>query len=227
MNYELIRDANNLGVMYGRSRPLSLQVEASTTPLIDADLLKVHCSIDGSVFDDLLDLYQQIAIRWAEDVMKRTILSRSHILTLSDFPRTTYPPLMLLPRGTTRAIESIAYQSGGQENTLRGATSTTVGADYIEDLRGENGGRITPNVGQSWPSVDCDHVSPVRITFTAGWASADVVPAPIKHAVMVAVSDCFEFRGSADMQTQLYLGGKGFDARTAMLSSYVVTRLGY
>jgi hypothetical protein len=224
MQYDALDVSRNLGVMYGRARPLSLRVERTSATVLDQDLLKAHCRVDGDDLDDLLTFYEQVAIQWAEREMYRSILSREHVFIVSDFPR-AYPQALALPRGLCSSVDKIEYYLSGQLNTLYGPSSGSPGgSDFLEDLGSENGGRVAPLVGRSWPSVDLDHITPVAVTYTAGWEDTDV-PADIKHALMFAVADCLEFAGSADLLNQISHGGKAFDARRALLSGYVVTQL--
>jgi hypothetical protein len=210
--------------MYGRAKPLSIAAARSSEAILDQDLLKTHCRIDGDAMDDLLTMYEQVAIQWAEHETRRSILSRQHTFTVSDFPR-AYPQHLVLPRGLCTSVDKIEFYRGGDLNILYGPTSGSPGgSDFLEDLSSENGARIGPLSGQSWPSVDVDHISPVKIVYTAGW-EADEVPADIKYALMFAVQDCIEFTGSADMLAQLQMGGSAFNARNALLNGYVITRL--
>jgi hypothetical protein len=64
-----------------------------------------------------------------------------------------------------------------------------------------------------------DSPAPVTIHFTAGWPTAQV-PQDIIHAILFAVSDSLELRGSADIGR----AGSAFDAREALISAYRLTR---
>lgn len=206
--------------------PIALEIDPPAgspepDPPISLDLARQHCAADeGNELDDLLELYIQAAVSWAEGAMHRAILARTHRWILRGFPRTVDQTIRL-PRGRTQAIESIAYTSNGVVSTLTGPTSSTPGTGYQEDLRGDSGGRLMPLRGETWPSVDCDVVSPVVITFTAGWTVADDVPADIKHAMLFAVSDALELRGTADLVT----AGRNFETRELLISGWRLPRM--
>lgn len=163
---------------------------------LSLETLKEDLRISIDDLDDvLMNQYIPDAVEWAEGVMHRSILSRTHRWILSCFPygadQTIY-----LPRGKAQAVTSIAYVSGGVTTTLRGPSSgSPVGTDYQEDLRGHRG-RILPNVGSSWPSVDIDVPSPVVITYLAGWDFEDV-PRDIRRALTARVSDSLELPNSS------------------------------
>lgn len=200
--------------------PLQLDIDPlASSPLpVDLDLIKTHAAIDGTDFDTLLPVYLFAAIDWAENAMHRTIFARPHRWILWDFPHADFKGIRL-PRGKAQSVEKIEYVAGGQTVTLTGPSSDTPGTDYREDLRNDAGGLVMPLAGQSWPSVDYDTPAPVTIHFTAGW-QADEVPSQIIHALLFAVSDAFENRGSADLGSN----GANLLAREALISSYRLVR---
>lgn len=201
--------------------PLRLDVvalEASPFPL-SLSLARLHCGIDGTDFDELLELYALGAITWAENTMHRTVFARSHTWVLRDFPRDACQEIRL-PRGKTVSVESVAYVSGGQTLTLTGPSSGSPGGTgFQEDLGSDDGGLLKPNRSNAWPSVDVDAVAPVVITFTAGYATA-AVPADITHAMLFAISDMYDTRGSAD----LTIFGKNLTTRESLISPYKLHR---
>jgi uncharacterized phiE125 gp8 family phage protein len=200
--------------------PILLDVstlDASPLPL-SLTLAKQHLAEDSTDNDELIETYILAAIKWAEGQMRRTIYSRSHSWTLKDFPRGPDQTIRL-PRGKTQSVESIAYVSGGSTVTLTGPSSgSPAGTDYQEDLRGDDGGILLPLSGASWPSTDIDAIAPVTVTFTAGYLAAEV-PQDIIHALLFAISDAFENRGTADMSA-----GRNFDTRQALISPYRLHR---
>lgn len=214
-----------------RLNPLSLTIRTPdiATP-VDPDILKAHLAVDGSSLDDLLAVYLQAATTWAEGSMHRSIMARSHEWVLKDFPRRCNrldTEEIVLPRGLTQSVDSITYtDSGGTSRTMYGPSSgsPTQSVSFQEDLRSDDGGRLRPIRGRCWPSVDCEAVSPVVITFRAGWEDPVDVPAPITHALMFACSDMLEMRGTADLAVlqSIASSGKTFDAREALISQYVV-----
>jgi len=200
--------------MYGRMRPIALEVEESSSLILDQDLLKAHCAVDGDSLDDLLAAYEAAAIAWAEGEMHRTLLARSHSFTVTDFPRFGRQEV-LLPNGLCQAITGVQYSSNGNIETL---------SDYRSELGSENGGRLYPPRGTSWPSVDLDAPAPVVFNYTAGWETAAAIPANIKHALMFAVEDMLDVRGVTDLAALMAIAASGrtFDTRSALISRYVI-----
>src|SRR5262245_14403830 len=112
--------------------PIRLDIDAlETSPLpISLELLKTHLSIDFGDLDDLIELNLAAAIAAFEAETHRTVLRRVHRWSLADFPRATYQRIRL-PRGKTRAVNSIEYVAGGTVHTLLGASSASpASTDY-------------------------------------------------------------------------------------------------
>lgn len=153
---------------------------------ISLDLIKTHCSVDGIDYDSLLPVYLFAAIRDFENITHRTVYRRGHRWVLEDFPQGACREIHL-PRGKTSAVEKIEYVSGSQTITLRGPSSgSPPGTDYLEDLRGDDGGALMPPDGQPWPVANYLHPAPVTIHFEAGW-SAGEVPADVVETILFGV----------------------------------------
>lgn len=200
--------------------PLRLSVGAldmSPSPL-DLDLVKQHLAVDDTDSDELIESLTRAAIHWAEGAIHRSVYARSHSWVLQDFPRCDYGRLRL-PRGRTQSVENIVYYSSSSSTTLTGPSSAVAGTGYREDLQDDDGGYLMPPYGADWPDVDFDNPAPVTINFTAGWTAAQV-PEDVIHAMLFAVSDGFELRGSAD----LAVGGSAFQVREALISPYRLKR---
>ena len=150
--------------------------------------------------------------------MHRTIYSRSHSWVLANFPFDCGQEIRL-PRGKTQSIESIEYVNGQTTYTLNGPSGSPAGSDWQEALAGDDGATIRPPQGDVWPSVDYDAIAPVTINFTAGWLAAEV-PDDIRHALLFAIGDAFDTRGSADQTTF----SQNFKTRDWLISPYKLVR---
>lgn len=199
-----------------------LAVDASPW-LLDEAMVKTHCRIDDNSEDDNLQVYIAAAILWAESVTHRAVISREHRWVLSRFP-CGGDGTIRLPRGRCSAVAGIDYSSGGVVTTWRGPSSpiSPAGTDYQEDLGGDDGAVLMPPRGSVWPASDCDVPAPVTITFTAGWAAADI-PRDLLAAVLLAIADLFDMRGDGNMNVEK--GGRTLGARTALASAYILPRI--
>jgi uncharacterized phiE125 gp8 family phage protein len=197
-------------------KSITIDIDEPASLPIDLELLKSDLRISSDSLDDvLMEQYIPDAVSWAEGVMHRAIIAREHRWILSDFPRGT-DQTIILPRGKVQSVASIAYSSGGSVTTLTGPSSGTspVGSDYQEDLRG-HAGRLMPNRGSSWPSVDADVIAPVVITFTAGWTNHTTVPADIRRAITASVFEAMELNGLLVTKT-----GFDVDFRDKLISAW-------
>ena len=180
---------------------VSITPAAATGLVITLDRVKQQCKIDGTDFDDQLqDIYMPAALEWAENGTHRAIEQRSHTWVIRDFPRTNNG-ILHMPRGKAQSVTSIVYYSNGSPITLTGPTSgSPIGTDYQELLTSDAGGILMPNRGESWPTVDDDVPAPITITYSAGWATADI-PLDLVNAMLLYISDALNVPGTADFGT--------------------------
>lgn len=195
-------------------RSITIDIDEPEDLPLDLETLKTDLRISSDSLDDvIMQQYIPDAVEWAEGVMRRSIIARPHRWIVSEFPCGD-DPTIYLPRGKIQSVTSIVYSYNGATTTLRGPSSgSPVGTDYQEDLRGHQG-RIMPNRGESWPSVDDDVPAPVVITFNAGWPAASV-PADIKRALTASIFGAMELDGLLTIKS-------GFDAefREKLLSGW-------
>lgn len=176
-------------------KQIAIDSDAITSQPLDLALLKQDLRITHSELDYAITTqYIPDAVAWAEGATHRAIALRAHRWIIDEFPYGACGQTLYLPLGRVTAVASVAYSSGGTITTLRGPTSgSPAGTDYQEDLRG-NSARLMPPRGGAWPGVDVDVPSPVVVTFTAGWAAADL-PADLRRALIVSVAHALELGG--------------------------------
>jgi uncharacterized phiE125 gp8 family phage protein len=201
--------------------PIAIDVDTlDASPLpVDLTLIKAHCSVDFADQDALLEAYLLAGIKAFEDTTHRTLLRRAHRWTLWDFPRTVFGQIRL-PRGKTRAVTRIEYSLNGSTDTLTGPSSTPAGTEYLEDLRGDDGGIVMPPRGGCWPTPDCDVPAPVVITFEAGW-SADELPQDALNALLFYVRMSLDGLRGAEDPTR---NAASLETWEALVSGYRLSR---
>lgn len=209
------------GIVY----PLSISGGArNTTSPLDFDLLKTHLGITNEDLDDLVTLWESVAVEWAEDYMQRAIMSRQFRFVIKDFPRCG--SAIRLPMGKTISVDSLQYSDGGNTYTIYGPSSGSPGSDgFQEDLNDDSGGLIMPNRNATWPSVDSDVPAPVVINFTSGWATVASVPVRIKHALMFTVADLLELRSNTDLMAAVANNGAWLTTRQNLLADHRILRV--
>lgn len=102
-------------------------------------------------------------------------------------PKSRYPGEIVIPLPPLQEIDSVKYID------TNGALQTLDTSTYRVIDRGQDPSSITPVYGTCWPSTRFDPES-VQITFTAGYADADSVPAKIKSAMKLMIGHLFSHR---------------------------------
>lgn len=176
-------------------------VEPPSQRIVTLAEMKAHLRVDHDEDDELIDAYMLAAEQRLDGptgITGRAFRSQRLRATYHGFGQSIclpFPPLI--------SVESLTYlDSNGDEQTFAEADQWRV-----IGIGAPGGGSIVPLYGVSWPSVQST-TDPdlVRVTFTAGYYSAvspgdDPLPATIKAAVKLMVSDWYEFRPSTVIGT--------------------------
>lgn len=162
----------------------------ATTP-VSLEEAKAHLVVDHAADDDLILLLIAAATTYAEDFCHRVFVAQTWQALFPAFP--VAPPsnpcadvYLELRRGTLVPDGLVVkyLDTNGTEQTLDAST-------YLVDDASDPGRlRLAPDA--SWPSVQT-RWDAVRVTYTAGWNEGEV-PAPIKQAVLLLVSQMYEHR---------------------------------
>lgn len=162
---------------------LDTVTEPSAEPL-SLQEVKTALRIDGSDEDTFLERLISTARRLVEQWTGRALVSTEYRATYQGFPSGT--SYFELPRTPVTAIGSIVY-------TNTSAASTTLAADqYTVSLGdGMRRARIVPAYLSWWPQTR-GHIDDVAITFTAGYADADLVPSELRDLCWMVVDYCYK-----------------------------------
>ncbi len=149
------------------------------------------------------------ARRNVENVTNRVLMTQTWSYYLDSWPRgdsieIPYPPL--------QSVSVVEYtDSAGTVHQL------VEGTDYTVDTVSEPG-RIVLVFWRTWPTAQLDPNNPIKITFVAGYQSADVVPAEIKQAILLMVSHLYRIRQPV-LDQDMSIVPMGYDS---LLASYRV-----
>lgn len=183
---------------------ITLDIDAPPSFPVDFDVLKADLRIGGSELDFALrEQYIPAAVSWCEGIMRRSLIKREHRWVISDFPRGAEQTLWL-PRGVVQSVTKIDYRQNGSTLTLTGPTSPVTSpvspVEYQEHLAG-HAGRVAPLRGETWPSADLDDLTPVTVTYQAGWPTFETVPADIRRVITAHVYESLENNGLLTLRT--------------------------
>ena len=189
-------------------------------------VVRRHLRVDNSLDDDLIQFYLDSATAWVQDVLGRALLTQTLEWTMADAPPLSggavvpgFLPILPMafswgmlwqrqlefPRSPVQSVSSIAVTD------LNGVVRTLESADFVPSL-GAGTGRLRLN-SPATPG------SSVAVRFVAGYGDdAQSVPAPIRNAALLLMTDLYENRGDA--------GGEMPPAVMRLLWPYRVTFFG-
>lgn len=169
---------------------LLTQITAPTVEPVDAADVRAHTKIDQGAEDPLLEVLIASARALAEAETGRQFVTATWEAIYDGFPCASE---IVLPRPPLVSVSSVKYlDTSGTEQTW--STSNYV----VEAPSGETAapGRLRLAYGVSWPTTQCVARS-VRVRYICGYGSASspaAVPAGIRHAIMVGVSEAYKNR---------------------------------
>ena len=170
--------------------PLTYETEPLTTP-IDLDELKTHLRIGNSTtYDSYLTLcIKALAeesgvnniLQWA---FKRQLIEATLVFTLKDFHRK-----LELPRPPLQSVTSVEYRD------TDGVWTSVDAQNYEVNIDAEPG-FVRFSDDFAFPSLFSDEEYPVRVTYVAGYATSNDVPANIRLWAYNVIGDIWQNRSS-------------------------------
>jgi uncharacterized phiE125 gp8 family phage protein len=113
----------------------------------------------------------------------------NRVLMPQTIETSVYPHGLFFPVLPARSVVNISYVDNA------GATVPLDSAFYVTDFYQEPP-LLLPAYGISWPAAQAG--SPLRIRYEAGYASAEDVPAPLKHWILLAIGTMYEHRATVE-----------------------------
>jgi hypothetical protein len=183
------------------------KVTDATVEPIGVDEARRHLRglADGETDEDLAALITD-ARTACEDRLQRSIMPTTWLLTRDTFPglpgivqgmsgltgyerasQMRVPNALQLHKPPVTAVAWVKYVDAS------GVLQTLDPTQYLVDFKKEPA-EITPAYGLAWPLTRVQ-AGAVTVQYTAGWATAALVPAPIKRWIKMAMTDLYENRG--------------------------------
>lgn len=162
---------------------LSCTVQPTAEPVSLIEV-KDWLRVDTDDENDLLQGLLRAARLEAEKVLRRQLMRATWRYTLDAFPASD---AILLPFPPLYTVGSVYYTDANGTSTLLSAATYYTVDTYAEP------GRILLNYDQVWPQTR-DTTDAVVITFTAGYASALLIPESVKTGIKMCVAHWFEYR---------------------------------
>lgn len=143
---------------------------------------KLHCRVDATDEDSLIDSYIAAATNHVELYTGRAIMAQTWELVLDDFSDS-----ILLPKGPVQSITSVKYYD------IDSALQTLATDQYTLDNVSDPAWLVRPT-DVTYPDV-ADGVNNVIIRFVAGYTS---VPEAIRAAILILVSHLYDNRAAGE-----------------------------
>lgn len=167
-----------------------VEFTAPTEEPVTAAEFRSHARVDENTEDTLIGYYIKTARQIAEEYCNRSFVTTTWKRYMDCWPDTD---VITLPKSKVSAVSSITYYD--EDGTQR----TWSSSQYDVDLSSQPA-RIVPAVGYTFPTLRAGKLSPICITFVAGYGAADTVPEGIKTAIKFMVSHLFENREPGDLE---------------------------
>jgi uncharacterized phiE125 gp8 family phage protein len=156
-------------------------------PLADARV-QLNLTADDDHHDDAVTSSRDLAIGWLEGYASVSLQERDWLWVLDQFST-----VIELPRGPLSDVPEVKYYDGD------GTDLTIDAADYSF---GRN--RLVAAVGAAWPYAN-GYPGGVRVTFTAGFATADDIPLNLMASLKLATTAFFENRSNPDLRVAMMM----------------------
>lgn len=160
--------------------PLQLVSPVQLEPVTLAEA-KGHLRVTSSDEDGLIDALIVAARSWAENFTGRALLPQ-----VWDYFLNCFEDPIEIPRPPLISVASIKYVD------TDGVLQTLATTEYSVDTAADRG-LIRLAYGKTWPSIR-SQANAVTVRFTAGYADAATMPAPIRSACLLIIGELYERR---------------------------------
>jgi uncharacterized phiE125 gp8 family phage protein len=154
-------------------------------PLADARV-QLNLTEDDTFHDASVTAARDAAIGWAEGYTGRSLQERDFLWELEQFTTVLVSPIAPVTSATISY-----YDSDGTDTEI----------DAADFILGNN--RLISALTTAWPYAD-GRPGGIRVTLTAGYATADDIPPYLMAAVKLAMSAMFENRANPDLSGAMF-----------------------
>jgi uncharacterized phiE125 gp8 family phage protein len=178
-----LRGAESQGAI---NKDIRMSLAMTSPPAVEPvtiDDAKTHMRVDGTAEDALIGSLVLTSRLHIESALSLALITQSWRLTLDRWPRGNHVDLPLTP---LQAIDEINVKDA------YGTSSIIPAEHYLVDLAARPGRVVWNKAVPPSPGLPAKGI---EIDFTAGFgATADSVPAPLKHAILMLTAHWYEHR---------------------------------
>jgi uncharacterized phiE125 gp8 family phage protein len=151
---------------------------------------KAHLRVDGDAEDILIGSLVLTSRLHIEAALGLALITQSWTLALDRWPRGNHIDLPMTP---LQSVDDVRVVNGA------GIAMIIPAESYLVDLASRPGRLVWNNTIPPIPGLPANGI---EIDFTAGFgATADSVPAPLKHAILMLTAHWYEHRDPDDIGT--------------------------
>lgn len=134
--------------------------------------------------DDDAEITSKIngAVRSAEQYLQRKLVTQTWKMFLDSWPAS-----IKVLFGDLQSVTHIKYTDSDEAQHTFDSPKYLVDTDSVP-------GRIILKTGETWPTVTLSPKNPIEVQFVTGYGAAADVPQDIKDAILITVSDRFNYR---------------------------------
>lgn len=170
---------------------MDYQWTVTTAPVAPNDvpvtvlLARQQCRIPDESYDEMLALMIRSAARYVETVARLILCPQTIRVVFPGFPCGN--AAMRLPMTPVRGTVTLEYVASDAANS-----TTWTALTGFQAWTDGNPALLLPAVNTQWPNTMIEAVPSVRASYTAGFASAAVIPTSLKQAVLMIVRATYE-----------------------------------
>lgn len=159
---------------------------------------KTHLRVVETAEDDYIEANITAARMQVENFTNLCLITTTFRLNLDRFPARTRLPwpecaAIEIPRPPLQSVTSITYVD------VNGVTQTLATTEYQVDSDCRPA-RIVPAYGKTWPATR-QQLAAVKVTYVAGYETAEEIPSTLRTAVRWALANMFENRNPVEVGT--------------------------
>lgn len=146
---------------------------------------KGHLRVDLDDDDALIARAIAAARASVEAAVRRALMPQALRSEWPGFPPDGGP--LVLPRAPVRSVDEVAYTDPSGQDLVLDPSAYRVAA------AGDGPAELVPAAGSCWPAT-APYPDAVRVSYAAGYADADAVPACARAAILLRVGTLYENR---------------------------------
>lgn len=165
-------------------------VTTATADPVDLEEVKDHLRLPPgeTAEDDYLQGLLDSAVEFVQDYTGQKLLTQTHYVYFDEWPCSDHVELPFAP---LQSVSSTGFSYVGSTGATNIFSSTGWRTDTVSFPP-----RVVLKYDSDWPTETLDNSNPIRVKGTFGYTTQGKIPASLKHAIKLLISDWYENRES-------------------------------